>query len=181
VPEKDGHISDYDVNSNGPPGELLVQELLWVHGVLRHDLDIVRRLANEALDGAPADDIGLEIGRLQTQSPLWQLKANCLYYCRFVHMHHRGEDVHLFPALRLSDPALEPVVDRLEADHRKVSEILDQVEEAAHRLQRDDGDPERQVLSDSLTVLAEYLLAHLAYEEESISPTLLTWSSWPFG
>src|SRR3954447_18493696 len=154
------------------PGEHLVQELLWIHGILRADLEVVRRLAGEVLDGKAAGEVHEELSRLQTRSPLWQLKANCLYYCRFVHAHHGGEDAHIFPALRRGNPAFNPVVDKLEADHRKVSDILDEVEGAARHLLDADQPEVRQALVDALNLLSEHLLEHLAYEEESISPTL---------
>ena len=62
---------------------------------------------------------------------------NCLHYCRFVHGHHHLEDVALFPALRRADPDIVPVVDRLEGEHRVVSEQLDEVEAAAAALGED--------------------------------------------
>jgi hypothetical protein len=161
------------------PGEWLVRELLWIHGILRDDLAVVRRLAGEVREGKDPEIVGVEITRLQTQSPLWQLKVNCLYYCRLVHMHHNGEDVHLFPALRRSNPALEPVVDRLEADHHKVSDILDQVEAASDSLRTADLPDARDGLVSSLNLLADHLLAHLAFEEEAIAPTLRSWDRWP--
>jgi hemerythrin superfamily protein len=167
------------VTGSEHPGNHLVQDLLWVHGILRSDLETVRRLADEVLDGKAPDGVRDEIARLKTQSPLWQLKVNCLYYCRFVHLHHNGEDVHIFPALRRSNPALGPVVDRLEADHRKVSDILDAVEAAASDLQTDDSPASRDRVVDALNLLKRHLLEHLDYEEESITPTLRTWSAWP--
>ena len=54
---------------------------------------------------------------LAAASPLWQLRISCLHYCRFVHSHHHAESVLLFPELRRSNPALNPVVDKLQADH----------------------------------------------------------------
>jgi hypothetical protein len=163
------------------PGELLVQELLWVHGMIRRDLQTVEQLANQVRAGAPPEQIRAEIGSLQTNSPLWKLRVNCLYYCRFVHSHHRLEDRMLFPALRRSNPALGPVVDQLEADHRRVSDYLDEVEAAADSLVHQDTADNRRRVVDALNVLAEQLLAHLAYEEEAISPTLRTWEGWPLG
>jgi hemerythrin superfamily protein len=166
--------------SHDDPGEHLVQELLWIHGVLRHDLGILSRLAVEVAHGKDPESVRVEISHLQSKSPLWQLKVNCIYYCRLVHAHHGGEDAHLFPALRSSNPALEPVVDRLEADHRKVSDILDDVELASYQLTREDVPSARTRLVDALDHLSEHLLEHLAFEEESISPTLRSWSSWSF-
>jgi hypothetical protein len=162
------------------PGEMFVQELLWVHSILRRDLAIVRELAERVLAGASPAEVRAEIGSLQTNSPLWKLRVNCLYYCRFVHAHHGLEDRMLFPALRRSNPALGPVVDRLEADHRRVSDYLDAVEEAADRLIQEDTSDARQELVGHLNRLAEHLLRHLDYEEENVSPTLRTWTGWPF-
>jgi len=127
-----------------------------------------------------AQDVRAEIANLRTNSPLWKLKVNCLYYCRVVHMHHTGEDMHIFPALRRSNPALDPVVDRLEADHRRVSDICDAVQIGADELVRDDTASTRGHVVTALNDLSEHLLVHLAYEEENISPTLRTWTHWPF-
>ncbi len=161
------------------PGQALVNELLWVHDKIRHDLAVIRELSASVQNGAPAAEVEAEITRLQTNSPLWRLRVNCLYYCRFVHLHHHIEDVALFPELRRTNPALNPVVDRLEADHRLVSDYLDVIEAVAKGLGRNDTAEARQQLVDALEALAEHLLAHLEYEEIEISPTLLQWTDWP--
>jgi len=96
-------------------GDAMVAELKWVHRVIRHDLETVRRLADEVGDGLSGAEAAARIEDLAVGSPLWQLKINCLQYCRFVHAHHHAESALLFPRLRQSDPALGPVVDRLEA------------------------------------------------------------------
>ena len=153
-------------------GRALFQELLWVHSVVRRDLETVRRLAAEVLNGLPAEQLNAELDALQTNGPLWQLKVNCLRYCRFVHLHHRAEDVLLFPRLRETDSAIGPVVDRLEADHRRVSDDLDAVEVAAAQLTNAEGEEARQRVADGLNVLAENLLEHLDFEEREAGPTL---------
>lgn len=161
------------------PGDWLVQELLWVHSLIRSDLQTVRALADQVMEGAPPAEVRAEIGSLQTNSPLWKLRVNCLYYCRFVHSHHTAEDWALFPALRRAGPALGPVVDRLEADHRRVSNHLDDVEAAADDLVRQDDAEARTRVIEALQTLAEHLLAHLEYEEQEITPTLQEWDRWP--
>jgi iron-sulfur cluster repair protein YtfE (RIC family) len=161
------------------PGEHLVRELRRVHDTLRNDLARLRVLGDQVMANATPASIRTEIAQLQTTSPLWQLQVNCLTYCRFTHQHHTGEDVALFPALRAFDPALESVVDRLEADHRLVSNILEQVEAGAERLTGDDTPVTRRQIRDALAALAQHLLAHLDYEEDAISPTLRQWQSWP--
>jgi hemerythrin superfamily protein len=158
-----------------PAGEHMVEELLWVHSVLRRDLNTVRRIASEVASGGRA---GTAIRTLQTRSPLWQLRINCLTYCRFVHGHHGAEDVMLFPRLRSSNPALGPTVDRLEADHKMVSGLLDRVEELSSHLETaaDQHEGTRRELVAALEELATTLLAHLDLEEKSITPTMRTWT-----
>jgi hemerythrin-like domain-containing protein len=95
------------------------------------------------------------------------------------HSHHTHESLLLFPALREANPALNPVVDRLEADHARVSDLLGEVEAASRDL-GEAGDPAaRGRLVTALRTLSDDLLAHLQYEEERISGTLATWTRWP--
>jgi hemerythrin-like domain-containing protein len=101
-----------------------------------------------------------------------------LRHCRFVHSHHSHESYLLFPALRQANPALNPVVDKLEADHQHVSTLLDQVEAATEDLDLA-GAGARDRLIAALGALSSDLLAHLAYEEEHIASTLRTFTRWP--
>ncbi len=161
-------------------GEALVAELRWVHNLIRRDLRTVRQLAYQLADGLAGPDAARAIETLEVGGPLWQLKVNCLRYCRFVHSHHHAESAMLFPQLRLASPALGPVVDKLESDHVRVSGLLDDVSSAARELAAREDTAVRQRLVDALDVLSTDLLAHLDYEEEHISGTLRSWSSWPW-
>lgn len=143
-----------------------------MHAVIRRDLDTVRRLSVEVGDGLSPEELHGALAELQANGPLWQLKINCLRYCRFVHMHHGAEDALLFPRLRGENPGLAPVVDRLEADHRRVSELLDDVERAAAALTDADSDATRGRVALALDVLAEGLLEHLDFEEQNAGPTI---------
>ena len=152
-------------------GRALFEELLWVHGVVRRDLETVERLARAVAAGMPGAALESELRELKTSGPLWQLKVNCLRYCRFVHSHHHAEDVLLFPTLRAADPSIAPVVDRLEADHRRVSDLLDAVEAAAERLTAE-ADDAREAVVLALEELHGHLLDHLDYEEQHGGPVM---------
>ncbi len=169
----------YPQSTPTTPGEAMMAELRWVHDAIRRDLATVRDLSVAVRDGAPPAVVTDAISGLQTNGPLWKLRVNCLHYCRFVHSHHHGEDVILFPELRRTNPALALVVDKLEADHRVVSDYLDEIEAAVRTLGRDDAASTRERIVTGLDGLAEHLLAHLAFEEKEIAPTILTWESWP--
>jgi hypothetical protein len=69
-------------------------------------------------------------------------------------------------------------VDKLEADHARVSDLLDEVSAVAQSLASDEDADVRKQLIVALTSLSDVLLAHLDYEEENISGTLRTWTSW---
>jgi hypothetical protein len=169
----------HDSDAEELPGDPLVREFLWVHSMVRHDLQAVRDLVAAINAGVATRTVQDRIRSLQTLSPLWQLRVNCLRYCRFVHTHHGLEDVRLFPALRRSDPSLGPTVDRLEADHRVVSGLLDDVEALAIQLGPADDESVRAQLVGALEKLADVLLAHLDFEEGAIIPTMRRWVEWP--
>jgi iron-sulfur cluster repair protein YtfE (RIC family) len=166
-------------NGEAPFGVLMHRQLKLVHQMLRSDLAVCRTLADAVASGAPAAEITEQIAALQTRSPIWTLQVNCLYHCRVVHAHHGLEDADMFPALRRSNPELSAVVDKLEADHRAISDLLDDVEASAGELDDSAANPDRRRLVTALSRLEEDLLAHLAYEEESIAATMRGWEQWP--
>ena len=165
-------VSTHADDAETEQGRALFQELLWVHTVIRRDLETIRKLAASVLDGLAPKAVQAELATLQTEGPLWQLKVNCLRYCRFVHQHHGAEDAMLFPALRRIDPGLDGVVDRLEADHRQVSGRLDDIEAAVSALHQADEQATRERLANALGTLADELLAHLEFEELQAGPAI---------
>lgn len=157
----------------------MFRELLTIHAMLRRDLSLVRRLADEVRFGLPAEDIITQVRELETNSPLWRLKFGCMHYCRFVHTHHTIEDAAVFPMVRKHDPSLNAVVDRLEEDHLVVHHITERIVAAADRMAADPTDEHRYDVAQQLLALEEHLLSHLAFEEQSLGPLLSTWDSWP--
>ena len=161
-------------------GRLLYEMLLAVHAGIRGDLARVERLASAVADGLSVDGLNDELGALRGSSMLWQFQISCLRYCRFVHSHHHAEDTDFFGELEETNPALGPVVERLRAEHRAVSDHLDAVEAAARALSEDDGPEARRAVADALEALAGHLLAHLEYEERSVAATTRRLRELPF-
>ena len=156
--------------STHPTGEALLEELLWVHGIIRSNLDTINGLIEQVAGGAPASQVRAQIEELASTSVVWRLRVDCMRYCHLVHSHHHLEDVAFFPALCRLNPAIMPVVDKLQADHLQVSDYLDAVEAAAARIMADEF--ARAGLSRALSELSDHLLAHLDYEETNLAPTL---------
>ena len=152
-------------------GQWMYEALLTVHAHIRRDLDLIEALAEQALEGVEAEELRRQVHDLKRGSMLWRLQMNCLRYCSFVHSHHGAEDADFFAELRDTNPAINPVIDRLQGEHRRVSDDLDAVEAAVRALE-DDGQQARAALVDTLRALRENLLAHLDYEERSIEATV---------
>jgi hypothetical protein len=66
----------------------------------------------------------------------------------------------------------DPVIDRLQADHRRISDDLDAVEGAARALADEQGRGPREALVDALGALERNLLEHLDYEELNVATTV---------
>jgi Hemerythrin HHE cation binding domain len=152
-------------------GRMLYRALLAIHALIRRDLETVEQLAGAVLDGLPADDVNEELEALRSNGLVWQFQVSCLGYCRFVHLHHSAEDREFFDELEETNPAIGPVVERLRADHRAVSDYLDAVEGAARALTEHDSHDARRAVADALQVLEGHLLAHLEYEELNVAAT----------
>jgi hemerythrin HHE cation binding domain-containing protein len=152
-------------------GRMLYQALLAVHALIRRDLTTVEQLAAAVVDGLPADGVHEELAALKSNGLLWQFQVSCLSYCGFVHLHHRAEDTEFFDELEETNPAIGPVVDRLRAEHRAVSDYLDAVEAATRALTANESRSARRAVADALELLTGHLLAHLDYEELSVAGT----------
>jgi len=159
-----------------PRGQAMLRELIGIHNMLRPNLRLIDEVAAAVQAGAASAEVQGQVVALSGEHGLWTLQVNCLAYCRFVHGHHGLEDAAVFPQLRVANPAIGPVVDRLEADHRRVADLLDAVEAAAEAI--DDTGPARGDVVSALDALRGHLLEHLDYEERSLGPTLVRMTGW---
>jgi len=159
-------------------GRVTYRALLATHAHIRRDLETVQQLAARAADGLAPSQLRQQLHALKRGSILWQLQVGCLRYCSFVHLHHHVEDVEFFAELRATNPALGSVLDRLQAEHRRVSQDLDAVEAAANSLQREETEDARRAVVEALRALERNLFAHLHYEELSVEATVRRMRDW---
>ncbi|MER7007948.1 LLM class flavin-dependent oxidoreductase [Dactylosporangium sp. NPDC000555] len=143
------------------------QHLIDVHNHLRQELAQLRDLVDQVEAGA------LDLGRARSiintmtmRQNNWTLGTYCESYCRVVTTHHTIEDVSLFPRLRAADPGLVPVVDRLEAEHHVIAEVLERVDGALVAMV---SKPEGiAAVREAVDLLTDTLLSHLSYEERAL-------------
>lgn len=143
------------------------QHLIDVHDHLRAELEQIRDLVEQVAAGS----IGVgqarsHINTMTMRQNNWTLGTYCESYCRLVTTHHSLEDASLFPHLRRADPALVPVVDRLEEEHRVIHDVLEGVDKALVALV--DGSGDIDGLRAAVDLLDDTLLSHLSYEEREL-------------
>jgi hypothetical protein len=143
------------------------QHLIDVHDHLRAELEQIRDLVEQVAAGS----IGVgqarsHINTMTMRQNNWTLGTYCESYCRLVTTHHSLEDASLFPQLRRADPALAPVVDRLQEEHHIIHDVLEGVDKALVALV--DGSGGIDGLRAAVDLLDDTLLSHLSYEEREL-------------
>jgi hemerythrin-like domain-containing protein len=143
------------------------QHLVDIHDALRGDLGRVREVITQVVAGEEqAGRARNLINELAMRQNNWTLGAYCAQYCRVVTGHHTLEDRSVFPHLRRSDPVLTPVLDRLEEEHHVIHDVLERVDRALVDLVSGEGDSAG--VQESVDLLTDSLLSHLAYEEREL-------------
>jgi hypothetical protein len=143
------------------------QHLIDVHDHLRAELEQVRDLVEQVAAGTLG--VGAARSHINTMTMRqnnWTLGTYCESYCRLVTTHHSLEDASLFPHLRRADPALVPVVDRLQEEHKIIHDVLEGVDKALVALV--DGSGSIDGLRAAMDLLDDTLLSHLSYEEREL-------------
>jgi alkanesulfonate monooxygenase SsuD/methylene tetrahydromethanopterin reductase-like flavin-dependent oxidoreductase (luciferase family) len=153
-----------------PPQQAEGQHLIDVHDHLRGELDQIYDLIDQVAAGAlDAGAARSAINEMTVRQNNWTLGTYCESYCRVVTVHHTIEDQSMFPYLRQRDPRLAPVIERLQAEHRVIHDVLDGVDRALVAFVAAGGGAEAlSGLRDRADLLSDTLRSHLAYEEREL-------------
>ncbi|MGW9074179.1 nitroreductase/quinone reductase family protein [Streptomyces yangpuensis] len=144
VPEEEGGIAG---------------KLLSVHGWLRAQLAHVRELAADGAaeagaPGAGAASLGL------------QLRQHCLAFCHTLEFHHRSEDAGLFPYLEQQHPHMREFFRRVDAEHRVIARLQEELVRAL------DAPGVGEGFSERVERMSRELEGHLDREEAQLLPVL---------
>lgn len=143
------------------------EHLIQVHDHLRAELEQIRDLVEQVAAGSMGvGQARSHINTMTMRQNNWTLGVYCETYCRLVTTHHSIEDASLFPRLRQADPALAPVVDRLQEEHQIIHDVLEGVDKALVALV--DGSGTIDTLRTAVDLLDDTLLSHLSYEEREL-------------
>ncbi|MEO6714178.1 MAG: hemerythrin domain-containing protein [Mycobacteriales bacterium] len=129
-----------------------------VHGALQRDLRRAREVA--ATPPYPGGEQRRALG------------AHVAWLMDFLHAHHTSEDDGLWPAVREKNPAAGPLLDSLEADHRRIAPAAAALRSAGERYAGTHGDDARADLVVALDDLAAVLFPHLDREVEEAMPVV---------
>lgn len=138
-----------------------------VHGALRRDLLRARDVAASA----PYPQ-----GRQRRA-----LGEHVVWLMDFLHAHHTGEDAGLWPAVRAKNPAAGPLLDSLEADHRRIEPAAEALRAAGQRYAASTDDAARAALVAAIDGLGPVLFPHLDREVAEAMPVVsqtLTAGEW---
>jgi len=143
-----------------------VRDMYMIHTVFRREFGLMPRLVRGVADGDTA------------RSAI--VGAHLDLVCRFLHVHHEGEDVILWPLLlERGGEVTRSVVPTMQDQHASIEAALGQVTDllSAWRLTAREG----EALADACETLLAALTAHMALEEEQILPLaekLVTDAEW---
>ncbi len=100
----------------------------------------------------------------------------------FLHSHHEGEDLGLYPLVRSKDATLGQILDSMNSEHEAIVPAMDEVRKAAGSWVRDPAAASRVLAA--IDALDAVLSPHLKHEEEEMMPlvaravTEREWREW---
>jgi alkanesulfonate monooxygenase SsuD/methylene tetrahydromethanopterin reductase-like flavin-dependent oxidoreductase (luciferase family) len=148
-------------------GRGAAKQLIEVHDILRGELADLRDVLQQVRDGAMrAGDARAALNEMALRQNDWALGAFCARYCTVVSLHHRVEDLSVFPHLAGREPDLRPVIDRLTEEHLVIHDAIEEVDRALvqHMARPENHD----AIQGAIDYLTDALLSHLAYEEQEL-------------
>lgn len=144
-----------------------------IHHYMRQHLNTLGQLIERASAGdVEANEVRDAVDSLPITANYRRFGNVCGQYCQLIHKHHSIEDQALFPALASRSPALKAVVDRLEAEHVTVHQLLELM---ITKIMALSDEPTRAHFDDAVEVFRAFeklLLSHFKYEEDSIIDAL---------
>jgi hypothetical protein len=146
------------------------RHLVEVHDQYRGELWELRGLLERVTEGVlTAGQARGGLNDLALRANNWAFGGVCQRQCLAVEEHHTRETDLIFPHLRRNQRSLHDVLDRLDAEHHVIGELLDDVDAALVRLAR--KPTELGPITEAVDLLTDTMLSHFAYEErELIAP-----------
>ena len=147
---------DADSASDRP----LIQQMVVIHRVFRREFGLLPAL----IRGVAADD--LDRAKVVADHAAWLL--------RFVHVHHSGEDEHLWPVLLERVEVEADLIQRMEDQHLHVAALVPRAEAQLPGWAAEPSTERGAELAATFEEIAVVLDEHLGEEESQILPLVET-------
>ena len=140
------------------PEKPWVGEMVIVHRVFRKELGMLPALVAATADG--------DRRRART------LGRHYRFVTEVLHHHHTYEDDHLWPVLLERCPMDTELINRMEAQHARVAELIDGLPAVWAAFEKEATPETRSALADTLAALSAALDEHLHDEEVFLLPIM---------
>ncbi len=153
-----------------PTGPADTRMMAILHDALRRDLTRTRAVLTSPI---PPDE-----------SQRVALADHLIWMMGYLRFHHVTEDESLWPLIRRLNPAAGALLDRMDADHARISPEIDHLCAAAGTYRAVESLGTRRLVVAALDQLEAVLLPHLRSEEDEMMPvvsrtiTRRQWDDW---
>jgi hypothetical protein len=159
-------------------GILVGRHLVEVHEQYRGELRELRGLLERVAHGViTARQARGELNEFALRANNWAFGGLCQRQCVSLAEHHIGESGSIFPHLRRRQRSLQDVLDRLDAEHHVIGEVLEDIDAALVHLAR--NPTELGPITEAVDLLTDTMLSHFAYEERELIAPLAQYGFYP--
>jgi hypothetical protein len=149
------------------------RRLALFHEMHLRELAKVRRAMAGVFAGeGTAEALLITISSMQMFGNMRQFGNLCGAACEMLTGHHMIEDEYVFPALHGHTEGLNRVVERLQAEHLVIHELLVRLEAAARALIADPGAKTARELRTEFARLEGFVISHFGYEQTELEEAL---------
>ncbi|MEO6886071.1 MAG: hemerythrin domain-containing protein [Jatrophihabitantaceae bacterium] len=159
-------------------GILVGRHLVEVHDHYRGELRELHGLLERVAQGViTAGQARGELNEFALRANNWAFGGLCQRQCVAFVEHHLSESGSVFPYLGRRQRSLQGVLDRLEAEHHVIGEVLEGVDAALVHLAR--NPTELDPITEAVDLLTDTMLSHFAYEERELIAPLAQYGFFP--
>ena len=149
------------------------RHLAMIHAMHLRELSRVNQAMEQVFEGkGSAQTLLTTISSMQMVANMRRFGNLCGAACELLTAHHSIEDHYVFPGLRGHSAALDKVVQRLQAEHLVIHDLLVELEAAAVALVTDCGKQNAIALRNEYKRLETFVVSHFGYEQTELEEVL---------
>jgi Hemerythrin HHE cation binding domain len=149
------------------------QRLAQFHAMHLREMSRINRAMEQVFAGnGSAEELLTTISSMQMVSNMRQFGNLCGATCQMLTGHHSIEDQWIFPALMGHSNGLNKVVERLQAEHLVIHDLIVSLERAAIALIHNASSANAKQLRAAFATLEGFVKSHFGYEQTELEEAL---------